>query len=753
METRHKDLKIIIFFMVVYLIWWGLFRVWFFLFGDLPEVTIDNLTDIAQKTIVTDRDDNLLYTFFEEDRTYTEYKEIPDYVTMAFLSTEDRNYREHRGLDTIGLIRAVINNASVYLGNSSGLQWASTIPQQLTKNMYLTNERSYKRKFQELVITRKIYRTLEKFYTKKHSDLEERKIDLLVRKKIIELYMNLIFLGNNSYGVDIATQNYFGKELKDITLLESAILWWLPKAPSAYNPLAKKTNMMWDRQISDGEEIFYANDEKVNKLFLKQIKETLDEKFELEYLDILRPDWITFFWEWEFINNDVAYQFQYVPGRKDVVLWAMFQEWYITHAELINAFLEWIDYEFAPPQYRYTIESPHFVFFVREFILNNPQLEELGISLNDILRWWYTIKTTLDLNLQKAAQIAADTTRDQLQRDGATTRGMLHVDSANGDILSYLWSVDYYDSTVDGQFDIIQAYRQQWSVLKPFVYAKLMETYPVGIDGNILDAWLDLWPGPTPNNADGWFMWSVSISRALNNSRNRTAIRAHLANGGEKIMRPFYQSLWLTNIPSDKPYGYTMSLWAAEESLFHLAQAYLQLSTPHDQVPYVNPILSITDPSGEIIYQKWEQHHERIVPKGVAYQIRNSLKRQWEVSPYRQEWITYSGLWEYAIKSGTSDVKINGVPYAKDGLVAIYNPAHTIVSRWGNLDSKPLANNMLWSMLNKPFVQRYIDEVGENIMSTSTTYTRPNDLLQYGIYKDTKNKEVPDNIARYLWGY
>jgi len=90
--------------------------------------------------------------------------------------------------------------------------------------MYLTNERTYKRKVQELVVTRKIYSTLDDFYADMHPDLEERKIDLLVRKKIIELYMNLIFLGNNSYGINIASQNYFGKDLQDVTLLESSIL-------------------------------------------------------------------------------------------------------------------------------------------------------------------------------------------------------------------------------------------------------------------------------------------------------------------------------------------------------------------------------------------------------------------------------------------------------------------------------------------------------------------------------------------------
>jgi len=723
---------------------------WSFFFADMPEVTVDTLTNIPQKTTIVDRNGELLYTFFEEDREYTQYEDIPDYVTMAFLSSEDRNYRDHNGVDPWGIVRAFTNNIQRKFGVSTNLQWASTISQQLIKNMYLTNERTYKRKIQEIIVTRKMYRILQEYYSDMYPDLDTQKVDLYVKKKIIELYMNLIFLGNNSYGINIAAKHYYDKDLQDLTLLESAILWWIPKAPTTYNPLINYENMMWNRQVSDGDEIFMTSDDNTNTVFIQQIKSTLEDKFDTQNLDIRDPEWISFFWSWEFTNNDKTYTFNYLPGRKDYVLRSMLQEWYITHAELINAFLEWIWYEFAP-KYSYAIEAPHFVFFVRDYILQNPQLADLDISLNELLKWWYIIWTTLDIKKQQALEQAALKTRDQLIKDGATSRALLHVDSTNGGVLAYLWSVDYFDSDVDGQFDIIHALRQQWSTLKPFIYAKLLERFPIGIDGYIMDASYDTGPWPRPQNADGWFLGRMTISSALNNSRNLTAIRAYLADGGERLMKPFFKSLGLTSISDDRPYWYTLALGAAEETLFNLAQAYLQLSTPHDKVPHINPINSIIDKNGNAMYQRWKEHHKRIIPKWIAYQLRNAMKRRSEVSNYWRQFVTYEWLWEYAIKSGTSDVKIDWVPYAKDGHLVIYNPENTIVSRWWNLDSKPLANNMLWSLLNKPFIDAYIAELSEWALVSKISYDRPNDINRFGIYKNTEFDHVPLEVQQVLW--
>lgn len=750
-QLKRPKETLAIFLVFIAIIIRVIFRVWGFLFDEIPEVSLDTLTDIPQKTTIVDRDGNLLYTFFEEDREYTQYQDIPDYVTMAFLSSEDRNYREHNGIDARGIVRAVINNAQRSLGGKNNLQWASTISQQLVKNMYLSSDRTLKRKLQEVVVTRKMYRLLDSHYTKNNPNLSGEETDILVKRKIIELYMNLIFLGNNSYGINTAARHYYDKNLQELTLLESAILWWIPKAPTTYNPLINYENTMWDWQLSDGEEVFMASEDNKNqKIFLEQIKQYLQDKFETQYLDVRKPDWINFFWSGEVTNNDTTFTFNYLPGRKDYVLWWMFQEWYITHAELINAFVEWIWYEFAP-RYTYSIDAPHFVFFVRDFILQSSQFEWLDLSLNEILKWWYTIWTTLDSKKQEAAEVAALQTRDQLIRDGASSRAMLHVDSTNGGVLAYLWSVDYYDSDVDGQFDIIHALRQQWSTLKPFIYSRLLQRFPIGIDGYIMDAWYDTWPWPKPNNADGWFLGRMTISSALNNSRNLTAVRAYLANGGEKKMKPFFKSLWLTSISDERPYGYTLSLGAAEETMFNLAQAYLQLSTPHDHVPHVNPINSIIDKNWTVVYQRWKKHHERIIPKGIAYQIRNAMKRHTEVSNFWRQFVTYEWIGEYAIKSGTSDVKIDGVPYAKDGHLVIYNPENTIVSWWWNLDSKPLANNMLWSLLNKPFIDSYIAELATWSLVSTIQYDAPNDLEPNWIYKDPEFTEVPLEVQEVLW--
>ncbi len=139
--------------------------------------------------------------------------EIPEYLSDAFLAIEDQRFYEHPGIDRKAIIRAVLENAKA----GRKVQGGSTLTQQLVKNMVLSPEKTYKRKFQEMWLAYKMEQALTK-------------------PEILELYLNRIDLGNRAYGVEAAAQRYFQKSAVQLTLAESAILAALPKAPSAYDP-------------------------------------------------------------------------------------------------------------------------------------------------------------------------------------------------------------------------------------------------------------------------------------------------------------------------------------------------------------------------------------------------------------------------------------------------------------------------------------------------------------------------------------
>jgi len=154
--------------------------------------------------------------FAQERRLYTPIDDIPDVVKYAFISAEDKNFYYHKGYDPVGIIKAVIDRA-----RGKRLRGASTITQQVAKIMLLNGDRKYERKIKELILSTRIEHALGK-------------------DRILEIYLNEIFLGQNSYGVAAAAETYFGKNLDDVTIEEAAYLAALPKAPSDYHPVRQR---------------------------------------------------------------------------------------------------------------------------------------------------------------------------------------------------------------------------------------------------------------------------------------------------------------------------------------------------------------------------------------------------------------------------------------------------------------------------------------------------------------------------------
>ncbi len=165
-------------------------------------------------------DGMLLAEFARERRLFTPIDEVPDLVKHAFISAEDKNFYTHKGIDGVGLIKAMVDNVIRYR-EGRRLRGASTITQQVVKTFLLSGERAVSRKIREAILAQR----LEQAFSK---------------DQILELYLNQIFLGARAYGVTAAAEMYFGKQLAELTAEEAAYLAALPKAPSDYHPVREK---------------------------------------------------------------------------------------------------------------------------------------------------------------------------------------------------------------------------------------------------------------------------------------------------------------------------------------------------------------------------------------------------------------------------------------------------------------------------------------------------------------------------------
>jgi penicillin-binding protein 1A len=178
--------------------------------------SLNALTDYKPKIPlrIFSEDNVLIGEFGEEKRAFTPINQVPPLMIKALLAAEDERFYQHGGIDYIGVLRAIGGN----LLSGRSQSGASTITMQVAKNFYLSNEKTYTRKFNEALLSFKIEHNLSK-------------------DQILELYLNQIYLGQRAYGFSSAAQTYFGKELKDLSIAEYAMLAGLPKAPSAYNPI------------------------------------------------------------------------------------------------------------------------------------------------------------------------------------------------------------------------------------------------------------------------------------------------------------------------------------------------------------------------------------------------------------------------------------------------------------------------------------------------------------------------------------
>ncbi|MBU6266352.1 MAG: transglycosylase domain-containing protein [Sphingomonadales bacterium] len=200
---------------------------WLAVLRNLPSA--DTLVDYQPPlpTMVRGADGSIVYSYARERRVQLRYVDFPAPLIHAFLSAEDKNFFSHGGVDYIGLAQAVVDNLSK-IGSGERGRGGSTITQQVAKNILVGNERSFSRKFKEMIVAKRIEGVLNK-------------------QQILELYLNGIPLGRQSFGVQAAARAYFGKDVGDLKLHEAAFLAILPKAPETYGR-AKFADMALERR-------------------------------------------------------------------------------------------------------------------------------------------------------------------------------------------------------------------------------------------------------------------------------------------------------------------------------------------------------------------------------------------------------------------------------------------------------------------------------------------------------------------------
>lgn len=194
---------------------------------DLPTPNKINSRFAAQTTQIFDRNGKLIYEMHgDQNRILVEFNEIPDNVKHATLAIEDKNFYKHGGFSGIRIIGATLNNV---LTRGKNLQGASTITQQFVKNALLSPEQTISRKIKEVILSIEI----EQMYKK---------------DDILKMYLNEIPYGSNANGVKVAAKTYFNKDLKNLTLAESAVLAALPQAPTYYSPYGQHKDALMARK-------------------------------------------------------------------------------------------------------------------------------------------------------------------------------------------------------------------------------------------------------------------------------------------------------------------------------------------------------------------------------------------------------------------------------------------------------------------------------------------------------------------------
>ncbi len=574
-------------------------------YPNLPDIS--GLTDYRPKLPmrVLSSDGVLLGEFGEERRSYLPIQQIPKVMQEAVLAIEDARFYQHGGVDYLGVIRAGLANVG-----ESRSQGASTITMQVARNFYLSTEKTFTRKIYEILLALKIEAALPK-------------------EKILEIYMNQIFLGHRAHGFAAACEVYFGKPLDKITVAEAAMLAGLPKAPSAYNPInnPKRATIRQQYIIERMYETGYITEEqrdeaKAEKLRIRPVQESVSHaEFVAEAARQL-------------IFNQYGDE-AYSRGL-NVYLTLYSAEQNVAYRALRRGIL---DYEkrqvYRGPEAYADLPSDakELDSRIAEALGDHPANDELLAAVvleadpkkvTAVLQSGESITITGDglrpatsglsekgnpkTRIRRGAVIRV--VKGSKQKDGnewtitqlpEVEGAFVSMDPRNGEVRAMVGGFDYNKNKFN---HVTQAWRQPGSSFKPFIYSAALEKgfTPATI---VNDAPLFFDAGTTgsqpwePKNYDGKFEGPMPLRTALAKSKNMVSIRILHSIGVR------YAQDWITRFGFDAekhPAYLTMALGAGSVTPMQMAQAYSVFANGGYRV---NPhlIARITDNNGRVLYQ------------------------------------------------------------------------------------------------------------------------------------------------------
>ena len=569
-------------------------------YPNLPDIS--ELSDYRPKLPlrVYSSDGALLGEFGEERRSLTPIGDIPKVMKDAILAIEDAGFYEHGGVSYKSIARAVLAN----LGRAKS-QGGSTITMQVARNVFLSSEKNYIRKIYEVLLTFKLENSLTK-------------------DQILEIYMNQIFLGHRAYGFAAASDTYFGKPLKDISIAQAAMLAGLPKAPSAYNPINNpkraRSRQLYiiERMLDNGfitaeqeksakaEELVIKTGPDSNRVHAEYVAETVRQLVYAQYGDEAYTRGLNVYTTLRAAEQQAAYR----ALRKGVMDYERRQAYRGPEKFAVL------------PADRADLDDA-----VDEALQDHPDNDDLlaavvlevnAKKINAVRQNGESVEITGE-GLKPAQSGLADKAAPAIKiRPGAVIRvtktakgtweitqlpeveaGFVAIDPRDGSVRAMVGGFDFTKNKFN---HVTQAWRQPGSSFKPFIYSASLEKgftpatvindselfFSAGVTGS--EAW-------APKNFDGKFEGPMSMRTALAKSKNMVSIRILQAVGAKNAQE------WVGKFGFDEdkhPPYLTMALGAGSVTPMQMATGYAVFANGGYRV---NPwmVAKITDQKGKLL--------------------------------------------------------------------------------------------------------------------------------------------------------
>jgi penicillin-binding protein 1A len=566
--------------------------------SDLPQVTDLERYRPSSITEIYDDKGSVIGTFALQRRVIAKYEDYPKVLREAVISVEDKDFERHWGIDLWRIMGAAYRD----LASGSRAQGASTLTMQLSRNLFLTADRKFGRKVQEILLAIQI----ERRFTK---------------EQIFTLYANQIFLGHGVYGFEAGSEFYFNKPAKDLTIEEAALLAGLPKGPSSYSPIGnpekalRRRNLVINNMMEDGRiTAQQAQEAKSRPLnlhlqsdpnnlapnFIEETRRYLEKKYGTDQvhegglrvytsLDLGLQKAATH----AVLDGLAAYERRHgwkghvrnlVAAGDDVALyehpdWNHVPEPGSYFHALVTAVSQ-AEAEVKIGKYRGQIRTP-------EIAWTGHRSPNEILAAGDII---YVRVTAVEPD--KKLQLA-------LEQDSGAQAALVAIDNNTGEIRAMVGGRDFDESKFNRA---TQALRQTGSSFKPYVYSAAVEQGAMP-DDTILDAPISF-PGITgtwsPHNYDGKYEGTISLRRALADSRNIPAIKLAQRVGIKTVIEYVHKF----GITSDiQPY-LPVALGSAEVTLLEHTAAYSTF--PNDGVRLSpHSIRKVTDYDGHIMEENF----------------------------------------------------------------------------------------------------------------------------------------------------